>query len=78
MWLTQMPNFTSLSLLEILQNNNIVTHPWQEKHFPDIQAQNFINTSTSTQQAEFMKLYIHTLHLFFLHLSELSTAIQDN
>jgi len=56
-------NFTSQQLLETLQNNIIVIHPWQEKHFLDIQAQNFINKQTHTAS----KIYgtVHTpQHLF--------------
>jgi len=70
--------FSEQYLLQILQNNIIVIkHPWQRNNFLDIQAQNFINKPRALLQAKFMELYIHP-NIFFLHLSELSTAIQDN
>ena len=70
--------FSEQKLLHILQNNTIVIHAntHGKEKFLDIQAQNFINKQTHSKRNLWNCTY--TPNTFFLHLSELSTAIQDN
>jgi hypothetical protein len=70
--------FSEQKLLHILQNNIIVIHAntHGKEKFLDIQAQNFINKQTHSKRNLWNCTY--TPNTFFLHLSELSTAIQDN
>ena len=70
--------FSEQKLLQILQNNIIVIHAntHGKEKFLDIQAQNFINKQTHSKRNLWNCTY--TPNTFFLHLSELSTAIQDN
>jgi hypothetical protein len=48
-----------------------------KKQFSRYPSTKFHKQAKSTLQAKFMELYIHP-NIFFLHLSELSTATQDN